>query len=52
MNVEKESADLIVPLVSEGVPLPGKRVKQFNKPYEGSNVYHLVYLPIDWKKGE
>jgi hypothetical protein len=42
--------DLVTPQVAEGVPAPGRRVRQFNKTYEGSGVYHLLYLPEDWVK--
>lgn len=43
--------DLTVPEVTEGTPSPGVRVRQFNKDYVGSKVYHTLYLPTDWKPG-
>ncbi len=51
-DIEKVPPDLIVPLATDGAPGPGKRVRQFNKQYEGTGVYHLLYLPTDWKPGE
>jgi acetyl esterase/lipase len=44
--------DLVTPKATNGEPAPGKRVRQFNKNYAGSQVYHLLYLPTDWKKGK
>lgn len=41
--------DLIVPAVTDEAPSPGARVRQFNKDYIGSKVYHTLYLPTDWK---
>lgn len=51
-DIEKVPPDLSVPAATDGAPSPGKRVRQFNKEYEGSGVYHLLYLPTDWKEGE
>lgn len=50
--VEVIPPDLIVPPTMNGEPAPGKRVRQFNQNYVGSNVYHLIYLPTDWQKGK
>ncbi len=44
--------DLTVPAVTDAVPSPGTRVRQFNKHYEGSRVYHTLYLPTDWMPGK
>jgi hypothetical protein len=44
--------DLKTPSVIDGTPAPGTRVRQFNKEYTGSNVYHALYLPTDWVKGK
>jgi hypothetical protein len=43
--------DLSTPPVTNDTPAPGKRVKQVNQGYAGSDVYHVLYLPTDWKKG-
>jgi hypothetical protein len=51
IDIETVPPDLITPPVSNESPAPGKRVRQFNEDYEGSNVYHLLYLPTDWEKG-
>lgn len=41
-----------VPLMEEGVPAPGKRVRIVVKGYESTNVFHSLYLPIDHKPGK
>ncbi|MEM7312059.1 MAG: hypothetical protein AAF497_02795 [Planctomycetota bacterium] len=41
--------DLKTPPATNESPGPGKRVRQVNKNYVGSGVYHLLYLPIDWQ---
>lgn len=41
--------DLVTPIAVDGAPAPGKRVKQFDRQYEGTGVYHLLYLPTDWR---
>jgi hypothetical protein len=44
--------DLTIPEMTAGVPAPGLRVKQTNPEYQGTDVYHTLYLPQDWKKGK
>ena len=44
--------DLTVPEVTEGAPAPGKRVRQVNVSYHGTEVHHLLYLPTDWQAGK
>jgi len=46
---EGVATDLTVPTVTDGAPSPGARVRQFNKDYVDSRVYHALYLPTDWK---
>jgi len=41
-----------VPPMEEGTPRAGHFVKVIAPEYQGTQVYHAVYLPIDWKKGE
>jgi len=52
VDIENVLPDLITPQASNASPAPGKRVRQFNEDYEGSDVYHLLYLPTDWVKGK
>lgn len=45
-------ADLKVPEPADGKPAAGKRVKIHHADYEGTDLYHLLYLPSDWKPGQ
>jgi len=44
-------ADLTVPALTDGLPSAGKRVKHWLTEYKGTQVYHVLYLPTDWKLG-
>lgn len=46
------SRDLITPAMTEEDPAPDKRVRQASREYNGSKVYHTLYLPSDWVKGK
>jgi hypothetical protein len=43
--------DLVVPPVLDGRPVPGQRVRMILSGYQGTQVYHCLYLPTDWKEG-
>jgi hypothetical protein len=52
VDLHKIPKDLKVPgMVLEG-PGPGKRVKQKLPEYQGTEVYHALYLPTDWIPGK
>jgi hypothetical protein len=40
--------DLEIPAISPGEPGPGKRVRQVLPKFTGTELYHLLYLPVDW----
>jgi hypothetical protein len=42
-------ADLTVPALTDGAPAPGKRVKHWLPEHKGTQLYHVLYLPTDWK---
>lgn len=44
-------ADLTVPALTEGAPAAGKRVKHTLPGAASDRVYHVLYLPTDWKPG-
>ncbi len=44
--------DLTTPSMVEDSPAAGKRVKQTASEYQGTHVYHSLYLPTDWQKGK
>jgi len=41
--------DLVTPVMTNEKPAPGKRVRQVALEYKGTDVYHSLYLPVDWK---
>lgn len=41
--------DLITPPMTDDEPAAGKRVRQVSSEYKGTDVYHALYLPTDWK---
>ena len=43
--------DLVTPAMMNGAPGPGKRVRQVAPEYADTDVYHALYLPVDWKLG-
>ncbi len=44
--------DLAVRPLSEGKPAAGRRVKQTHPNWKDTEVYHVLYLPMDWKPGK
>lgn len=50
-DVRSVPADLVIPPLTEGTTRPGARVKQTLPGYAGTDVYHALYLPTDWKEG-
>ena len=49
--IDSMPPDLVTPAMTHGAPGPGKRVRQVAPEYEGTDVYHALYLPVDWKPG-
>ena len=45
------SADLVTPVMTGQQPAAGKRVRQVAPEYVGTDVYHSLYLPVDWVPG-
>lgn len=43
--------DLVTPEMTRQNPAAGRRVRQVAPEYEGTAVYHALYLPVDWKPG-
>jgi hypothetical protein len=48
-DIKSVPADLKTPEMVEGAPVAGKRVKQIAPEYKGTQVFHTLYLPTDWK---
>ncbi len=51
-DITTVAPDLAIPAISPGMPGPGKRVRQVDPEYAGTDVHHLLYLPVDWKRGK
>ena len=51
-DISSVAPDLSTPPMTEGDPAPGKRVKQVAPEYDGTGVYHALYLPADWEPGK
>jgi hypothetical protein len=50
-DVRDVAADLIVPQMTAGEPAPGKRVRLQLPEYAGSELFHAIYLPSNWRRG-
>ncbi len=48
-DIRTVKPDLVVPPLSDGKPAVGRRVKQTLPGWRDSKVYHVLYLPPDWK---
>lgn len=44
-------SDLITPPMTTESPGAGRRVRQVAPEYKSTDVYHALYLPVDWKPG-
>ncbi|MFK5924265.1 MAG: hypothetical protein QM496_18980 [Verrucomicrobiota bacterium] len=51
-DIKTVPLDLQVPPMVEGVAAAGKRVRVVTKKYQGTEVHHSLYLPVDWKVGK
>lgn len=50
-NLNDVPADLRVPVTGSGAPAAGTRVRATTTGWEGTAVYHTLYLPTDWQPG-
>jgi len=44
--------DLVLPPLVQGAPAAGRRVKETHPDWKGTSVYHIIYLPRDWRAGK
>lgn len=47
----RSANDLVTPEMTRQDPAAGRRVRQVAPEYKGTDVYHALYLPVDWKPG-
>jgi len=50
-DIREVPQDLTVPRMTTGEPAPGKCARQTAPEYNGTEVHHALYLPMDWRKG-
>ena len=48
-DIRSVAQDLTLPEMTDNKPAPEKRVKQVIPEYAGTEVYHALYLPVDWQ---
>ena len=48
-DISSVKPDLILPSLVKGEPAAGKRVKQTHPDWKETEVYHVIYLPKDWR---
>lgn len=48
-DISSVKPDLILPKMEYGKAAPGKRVQQTHPNWQETEVYHILYLPTDWK---
>jgi hypothetical protein len=48
-DISSAKPDIKTPEMVDGSPAAGKRVKQVAPEYKGTEVFHALYLPADWK---
>ena len=48
-DISSIKPDLVLPDLTKGSPEEGKRVKQTHPDWKETEVYHVIYLPKDWR---
>ena len=51
-DIRSVPRDLCPPGIRDSAPAPGCRVRQVPAAYLGTEVYHTLYLPVDWQEGK
>ena len=49
LDISTVKPDLVIPSLTKGRPAAGKRVKQTHPDWRDTKVYHVIYLPKDWR---
>ena len=50
-DISTAKPDLTTPKMVLGAPAAGRRVRQTLPNYKGTDLYHALYLPVDWQAG-
>ena len=51
-DISTVAPDLTVPAMTADAPAAGRRVRMTLAAYRGTEVYHALYLPVDWQAGK
>jgi len=51
-NIRDVAPDLVVPQMTTDQPAPGKRVRQQLPEFAGTELFHALYLPMNWERGK
>ena len=51
-DIHSIKPDLVLPPLVQGAPAAGRRVKETHPDWKGTSVYHIIYLPRDWRAGK
>ena len=49
LDIRSVKPDLVIPSLTKSKPAAGKRVKQTHPDWKDTEVYHVIYLPKDWR---
>ncbi len=49
--VGMDNVPVMPPAMTDGLPAPGRRVRQIAEEYRDTEVHHALYLPVDWVPG-
>jgi hypothetical protein len=50
-DISEVPTDLQTPAMADAPPAAGRRVRQVLPEWRGTQVYHVLYLPTDWRPG-
>ena len=51
-DIRDIAADLVVPIMTQDAPASGKRVKHQLPQFTGTELFHALYLPTNWERGQ
>ena len=49
LDLNRVPRDLSTPVMTDEEPGPGRRVRQTAPEYQGTDIFHALYLPTDWE---
>ncbi len=52
VDISTIAADLVVPTMTDDAVMPGRRVREVHPDWQGTEVYHSLYLPTHHQSGK